>query len=103
MSIPVIPEHKVDEMTCEDCSDWDDDRGMCLTADEKGCPQKCLPGCPACAVEKNNKAWAKYLTEHSNGIPFNPKTLQELPYGSISIPASDWEQIKKLAEEKVDG
>jgi uncharacterized protein Usg len=54
---------------------------------------ECAPDCPACAVEANNKAWAKYLDGQSHSA---------WPYVEVvTIPASDWEQIKKLAEEDV--
>ena len=59
----------------------------------------CAPDCPACAVEANNKAWAKYLVEKH--CPTRDDGYWQ--HRAVYIPASDWEQIKKLAEEKVDG
>ena len=51
---------------------------------------QCVSDCPACAVEANNKAWAKYLTgcNHDDGGRV-----------TVYVPSDDWEQIKKLAEE----
>ena len=58
------------------------------------------PGCPACAVEANNKAWAKWLMAgNDQWVAGNPAHWE---YAFIAIPASDWEQIKKLAENKED-
>ena len=57
----------------------------------------CAPDCPACAVEANNKAWAKRLI----GLPGH---VYDDGFGeerAVYIPASDWEQIKKLAEEGI--
>jgi coenzyme F420-reducing hydrogenase gamma subunit len=59
-----------------------------------GCQkQTCAPDCPACAVEANNKAWAKYLTEHEM------RYMTTFEGRIVAIPHSDWEQIT----EKVDG
>ena len=64
----------------------------------------CSECCPACAVEKNNKAWAKYLKKHYH-CHMTDRTAFDLEdvHVLVAIPASDWEQIKKLAEEKVYG
>ena len=87
MNIPVVPEHKTEKIAngwCpqyppSQCRECETTNGKCL-----GLSEACLPDCPACAVEANNKAWAKYLV----GL-----TL------ILGISEADWEQIKKLAEE----
>ena len=84
MSIPVVEiEH---ESICNACVGG----GICQFCSAKGCTKSC----PACAVEANNKAWAKYLTglNHDDGGRV-----------TVYIPSDDWEQIKKLAEEKTHG
>ena len=90
MSIPVVEiEHIKNEGDCIGCP-HDNEHG-CIQPAGAECPG-CAPDCPACAVEANNKAWAKYLVVHFSRYA-NDLVL-------VDIPASDWEQIKKLAEEK---
>ena len=89
MSIPVVEIPKHLKSCNEECLGSD-------TAPKGGCSKcrfyKCDSFCPACAVEANNKAWAKYLDGQSHSA---------WPYVEVvTIPAADWEQIKKLAEEK---
>ena len=91
MSIPVIPEHKKTP-NCDKCQYFVKKEGLCLAETGIVCQRICVPDCPACAVEANNKAWAKYLVVHFSRYA-NDLVL-------VDIPASDWEQIKKLAEEK---
>ena len=98
MSIPVVEiEHKQRAILCKYCPRWIESypEGCRLPT----CPKVCAPDCPACAVEANNKAWAKYLVEQKNLMFDEGETDQRM----VFIPISDWEQIKKLAEEKVDG
>lgn len=56
----------------------------------------CSECCPACAVEKNNKAWAQYLVGRP---PFLKAVIDGVPV----IPAADWQAIKQLAEEETHG
>jgi hypothetical protein len=66
---------------------------------------ECAPDCPACAVEANNKAWAKWVASNQKGSIILSETTPFTGHyvAVVHFPASDWEQIKKLAEEKVDG
>ena len=57
---------------------------------------RCAPDCPACAVEANNKAWARYLEENKASAHHYTSCVV------IQLTPADWEQIKKLAEEKVE-
>ena len=82
MSIPVIPEHK--KVLCDDCLLDDCNKG---TKDEQ-CP--CIADCPRCLAIK----WAQWLTEQQHSA--------RNYYALITIPNSDWEALKKLAEEKVE-
>ena len=91
MSIPVVEiehKYKCDDVKTEDLCDA---YPKCVDCPYDGC----AADCPACAVEANNKAWAKYLVGLEN------EWYRRFQLVEISI--SDWEQIKKLAEEKVDG
>lgn len=95
MSIPVVPEHKKFTPDCDDCALTDE----CVKAySDETCPLGCMPDCPACAVEANNKAWAKYLVGLDHEVW--DEGLNEVE--GVFIPVLDWEQIKKLAEEKVE-
>ena len=93
MSIPVVEiehKYKCDDVKTEDLCDA---YPKCVDCPYDGC----AADCPACAVEANNKAWAKYLDE----LPKIHWTEQQEV--SIRMPASDWEQIKQLAEEETHG
>ena len=98
MSIPVVEiehKYKCDDVKTEDLCDA---YPKCVDCPYDGC----AADCPACAVEANNKAWAKYL----DGLVRERLTFSLNPISqciAVRIPISDWEQIKKLAEEKVDG
>ena len=95
MSIPVVEiEHRKVLLPCSDACP--NARGGICQDKFAPCPYSCAPDCPACAVEANNKAWAKYL------VGLEPESWHGI-YAAAFIPFSDWEQIKKLAEEKVDG
>lgn len=91
MSIPVVEIEHIAGDNCIGCPFLSGDD--CIRIGR--CPE-CAPDCPACAVEANNKAWAKLLVglEHW-GLPDG--------FERFYIQAADWEQIKKLAEEKVNG
>ena len=96
MSIPVVPEHNKCKYDCDDCALTDEcDKAYA----DVNCPLGCMPDCPACAVEANNKAWAKYLDGRHNGTTFEDPADIKSHYALIAIPISDWEHIKKLAEE----
>ena len=62
---------------------------------------KCAPDCPACAAEKHNKAWAKWVASNQKGSIILSETTPFTGHyvAVVHIPISDWEQIKKLAEE----
>ena len=96
MSIPVVEiEHKIEDIECVNCPHWNNQRRYCGAT----CPQVHAPDCPTCAVEANNKAWAKYLVEKH--CPTRDDDYWK--HRAVYMPVEDWEQIKKLAEEKVDG
>lgn len=61
----------------------------------RGCgTHPCTSSCPACAVEKANKAWAKWLVGNDNFQSNHPGMR------IVYIPISDWQQIRRLAEEQ---
>ena len=94
MSIPVVEiEHKIEDIECVNCPHWNNQRRYCGAT----CPQVHAPDCPTCAVEARDKAWARYLEENKASAHHYTSCVV------IQLTPSDWEQIKKLAEEKVDG
>ena len=81
MSIPVVEiEH---ESICNACVGG----GICQFCSAKGCTKSC----PACAVEKNNKAWARWLLSRRAKAYGEPVFV---------LSDADIEALKKLAEEK---
>ena len=96
MSIPVVEiEHRKE---CPLSCIWTSSYRGCADGYTVGsCPRcVCSPDCPACAVEKNNKAWAQYLVGRP---PFLKAVIDGVPV----IPAADWQAIKQLAEEETHG
>ena len=97
MSIPVV---EIDHKHWRSCDEPIEKQLFCsddAPRDCESCPHYTVittTDCSACAVEARDKAWAKYLDGQSHSA---------WPYVEVvTIPASDWEQIKKLAEEKVE-
>ena len=105
MSIPVVEiEHKTENIENGWCPQLPPSKCReCLEVNKRciGVSPACLPNCPACAVEKNNKAWVKHLTE----VGYWGQVWHEVINENRTmwcIPEADWEQIKKLAENKED-
>ena len=94
MSIPVVPEHKKILLPCSDACP--NARGGICQDKFAPCPYSCAPDCPRCLVIK----WAQWLMGLEHGRELAVKTYKPMPFEAVHIPISDWEQIKKLAEEE---
>ena len=56
----------------------------------------CSTQCSACAVAARDKEWANYILNQSNGTTF--EAIKDV-YAIVAFPRTDFEALKKLAEE----
>lgn len=87
--LPVIPEH-IEGENCIGCPYLKGDE--CIRIGK--CPD-CAPDCPACLYIK----LAKYLVELDRELKIFSLTDSAQHFTAVFIPAADWAEIKRLAEE----